>query len=78
MTQSMIHYYSTAEAGNSVVFLTFKVRGGEKCWNIVLDLKNLSENASYISKTFHNNLTSFCGKFIRESVVKKTKENQYF
>ena len=41
-------------------------------------LKTCSKNASYISKISENDLASCCGHFVKELVVRKIKENQFF
>ena len=68
--------HSTGGVGNFVEFLQFRVRGGDKV--LEQHLTNCSKNASYISKTSQNDLTSCCGQFITKLVVRIIKENQFF
>ena len=73
---SKVGEYSTEGNGNFAEFLHFRIRGGDKV--LEQHLKNCRKNASYISKPSQNDLTSCCGKFIIELVVRKIKENQLF
>ena len=62
--------------GNFVVFLQFRLRGGDKL--LEQRLKNCSKNGSDILKTSQNDLISCCGQFITELVVREIKENYFF
>ena len=62
--------------GNFVVFLQFRLRGGDKL--LEQRLKNCSKNGNDISTTSQNYLISCCGQFITEIVVREIKENHFF
>ena len=40
-------------------------------------LETCSKNASYISKTFQNELIYCCGKFIKDALIKDIKESKF-
>ena len=68
--------YSSGGVGNFTNCLGYRVRGGD----IELEnhLKICSRNASYISKTFQNELIYCCGKFIKDALIRDIKESKLF
>ena len=73
---SNVGEYSSGGVENFVEVLNYRVRGGD---SILEDhLRTCSENASYISKTFQNELINYCRNYIKDILVKEIKGNRFF
>ena len=59
--------------GNLTECLDYRVRGGDI--ELGNHLKTCSKNASYISKTFQDELIYCCGNFIKDALIKDIKES---
>ena len=68
--------YSNGGVGNFVGVLKYRIRDGDS----VLEnhLRTCSKKASYISKTFQNELINCYGNHIKDKLVKEVKENIFF
>ena len=68
--------YSGGGVDNFIECLGYSFRGGDT--NLENHLKTCSKNASYISKTFQNELIYCCGKFIKDALIKDIQESNFF
>ena len=68
--------YSSGGVGNFTECLDYRVRGGDI--ELGNHLKTCSKNASYIFKTFQNELIYCCGNFIKDALIKDIKESFFF
>ena len=71
-----VREYSSGGEGNCIECLGYRVRGGDT--ELENHLKTCSKNASYISKTSQNELIYYCGKFIKDALIKDIKESSFF
>ena len=63
--------YSSGGVGNFIERFGYRVRGGDT--GRESHLKTCSKNASYISKTSQNEFIYFCGKFVKDALIKDIK-----
>ena len=67
---------SSGGVENFVEVLNYRGRGGDS--GLEKHLRTCSKNASYISKTFHNELINCFGTYIKDILVNEIKENRFF
>ena len=68
--------YSGGGVGNFIELLNYRVRGGDTV--LKNHLNTCSNNATYISKTAQNELISCCSQYIKNVLIKKVKESQFY
>ena len=68
--------YLSGGTGNFNECLGYRVRGDDT--ELENHLKTCIKNASYISKTSHNELICCCGKFIKDDFITDIKESRFF
>ena len=66
--------YSSGGVENFLGLLNYRVGGGDSAFeNQEKCNKNSSKNASYISKTFQNELINCCGNYIKDMLFQEIK-----
>lgn len=68
--------YSKGQVGNFVRLVNFAIRHGD--FNLENHLKTAPKNATYLSKTFQNEIIEILGSVILDKIVSSVKKANYF